>query len=72
MSKQTFRVVKITVKTGCDLEREVVKSNLPKGKANEIRFSLESKNGAEEFNPDMMVSYLVEPMNPAQVSATAP
>jgi len=69
MSKQMFRVVRVTVKTGCDLAREVIKANLPKGKANEIRFSLESKNGAEEFNPDLMVSYLVEPMNPTQVSA---
>ena len=51
------------------MAREVVKANLPKGKANQIRFSLESKNGAEEFNPDLMVSYLVEPMNPARVSA---
>lgn len=72
MSKSMFRVVKITVKTGCDLAREVVKANLPKGKADQIRFSLESKNGAEEFNPDLMISYLVEPMNPAQAGVHAP
>lgn len=68
MSKQAFRVVKITVKTGCDLHREVVKSNLPKGKANDLRFSLESKNGAADFDPNLMVSFLVEPMSPDQVS----
>lgn len=72
MSKSMFRVVKVTVKTGCDLAREVVKSNLPKGKATALRFSLESKNGATEFNPDEMTSYLVEPMNPDQVRAIAP
>ena len=69
MNKQMFRVVKVTVKTGCDLAREVIKANLPKGKANEVRFSLESKNGAEDFNPDLMVSYLVEPMATVQASA---
>ena len=71
MSKQMFRVVRVTVKTGCDLAREVVKSNMPKGKANDLRFSLESKNGATEFNPDEMTSYLVEPMSPTQTQVSA-
>ncbi len=61
MSTQKFRVVKMTVKTGCDLEREVIKANLSKGKAHAMQAVLESKNEAEEFNPNSLVSYLVEP-----------
>lgn len=61
MSKQTFRVVKMTVKTGCDLEREVIKANLSKGKAAAMQASLESKNEAADFDPNSLVSYLVEP-----------
>ena len=62
MSKQTFRVVKMTVKTGCDLEREVIKANLPKGKAQAMKAVLENKNMAEDFDPAKpLVSYLVEP-----------
>lgn len=57
----TFRVVKMTVKTGCDLAREVVKSNMPKGKAKALRDSLETKNEAADFDPHSMVSYIVEP-----------
>lgn len=61
MQTQTFRVVKVTVKTGCDLSRETVKANLPKAKATSLRDSLESKNEAADFDPHSMVSYLVEP-----------
>ena len=61
MQTQTFRVVKVTVKTGCDLSRETVKANLPKAKATSLRDSLESKNEAADFDPQCMVSYLVEP-----------
>ncbi len=60
-SKPKFRVVKMTVKTGCDLEREVIKANLPKGKAEALRASLESQNEAADFNPHDFSSYLVEP-----------
>jgi hypothetical protein len=56
-----FHVVKVTVKTGCDLAKEMVKSNLPKAKATALRDSLESKNEAAEFDPNSLVSYLVEP-----------
>jgi hypothetical protein len=57
---QVFRVVKMTVKTGCDLARDVVKSNLPKPKAEKLRDNLEQKN-EETFDPQCLVSYLVEP-----------
>lgn len=57
---QVFRVVKMTVKTGCDLAREVVKSNMPKPKADGLRDKLEHKN-EETFDPQCLVSYLVEP-----------
>jgi len=60
MSKQMFRVVKVTVKTGCDLSQETVKSNLSKGKAAELRMKLENK--LEDFDPELVVSYLIQPM----------
>lgn len=60
-NQKKFRVVKTTVKTGCDLERELIKSNLSKGKAEALRATLESKVDNEEFNPHSLTSYLVEP-----------
>lgn len=60
MSK--YRVVKATFKVGAPLEKEVVKSNLPKGKAVAFRALLESKVSAEEYNPNQFVSYLLEPI----------
>lgn len=61
MQTQTFRVVKMTVKTGCDLQREVVKANLPKAKAVALRDTLENQNGAADFDPHSFASYLMEP-----------
>lgn len=61
MDKQKYKVVKTTVKTGCDLERELIKSNLPKGKAEALRASLEAKADNQEFDPHSISSYLVEP-----------
>ena len=58
---QVFRVVKMTVKTGCDLAREVVKSNLPKGKAASLKEKLDRKVDAVAFDPGCIVSYIVEP-----------
>ncbi len=60
-NKQKYRVVKTVVKTGCDLEREVIKSNLPKGRAEALKAIMEAKVEAEDFNPHSMTSYLVEP-----------
>jgi len=57
---EAFRVVKMTVKTGCDLARDVVQSNMPKPKAVKLRDKLEQKN-EETFDPQCLVSYLVEP-----------
>lgn len=61
MDNQKFRVVKTVIKTGCDLEREVIKSNLPKGKATALKATLESKVDMEDFDPHSMTCYLVEP-----------
>ncbi len=61
MDKQKYRVVKTTVKTGCDLEREVIRSNLPKGRAETLKAIMEAKVSAEEFNPHSLTSYLIEP-----------
>lgn len=58
--KQMFRVVKVTIKTGCDLQQETVKANLSKGKASELRSKLENK--LEDFDPEMVVSFLIQPM----------
>ena len=55
---ERYSVVKVTVKTGCDLCQEVVKSNLPKAKAQALRDKLEEK--LEDFNPQEVVSYLVQ------------
>jgi hypothetical protein len=65
MSNDKFRVVKVTICTGCDLKQETVKSNLSRHKANELRFTLEGKNGATDFDPHSMVSYLIQPMGVA-------
>ncbi len=55
------RVVKMTVKTGCDLAREVVKSNLPKAKAEGLKAKLDRKSESADFDPGCIVSYIVEP-----------
>lgn len=55
---EKFSVVKVTVKTGCDLCQEIVKSNLPKAKANALRDKLEEELG--DFNPQEVVSYLIQ------------
>ena len=62
MNQRKYRVVKATVKTGCDLQRELIKSNLPKGKAAALKATLEAKVSAEDFNPHSMVCYLMEPV----------
>lgn len=61
MSKEKFSVVKVTVKTGCDLEQSTVKGNLSRHKAQELRDKLEGENGMADFDPHSMVSYLVQP-----------
>jgi hypothetical protein len=68
---QAYRVVKVTVKTGCDLCREVVKSNLSQAKAHGMRDKLESANEKADFDPNAMVSYLVEPVSSHQAVASA-
>lgn len=60
MKNEMFRVVKVTVKTGCDLSQEVVKSNLSAHKAKALRSRLENQNGALDFDPHSMVSYLIQ------------
>lgn len=60
---QTYRVVKMTVKTGCDLAREVVKGNLPKVKADSLKDKLDRASEKETFDPGCIVSYICEPVN---------
>jgi hypothetical protein len=62
MNKQTFRVVEMTLVPGQEKpETKTVKSNLPKGKAMEMRDSLQEKVG--DWTPsDPIVSYLVQPV----------
>jgi hypothetical protein len=62
MKNDKFRVVKVTIKTGCDLSQETVKANLSRAKANDLRDALESGNEKGDFDPHAMVSYLVQPM----------
>lgn len=62
MSTQKFRVVRTVVKTNCDLEREVIKANLSKGKAQALRASLEAKEEKVDFDPHSITSYLMEPV----------
>lgn len=62
MSQRKYRVVKATVKTGCDLTRELIKSNLPKGKAEALKATLEAKVSAEDFDPHSITAYLMEPL----------
>jgi hypothetical protein len=64
-------VVKVTVKTGCDLQQETVKANLSRVKANGMRDKLESANEKADFDPHSLVSYLVQPMGSASVEAQA-
>lgn len=61
MSKQTFRVVEMTLVPGQEKpETKTVKANLPKGKAESMRDELQEKVG--DFTPDSpIVSYLVQP-----------
>lgn len=56
-----FRVVKVTVKTGCDLSQETVKSNLSKEKAQDLRDKLEDSVSMADFDQHSLVSYLVQP-----------
>ena len=61
MSKQTFRVVEMTVVPGQEPVSKTVKANLPKGKAVEMRDSLQEKVG--DFDPTKpIVSYLLQPV----------
>ncbi len=61
MDKQTYRVVEVTVQPGQAVQNKTLKSNLSQGKALDMRTKLESKLG--DFNPDKVVSYLIEPAN---------
>lgn len=61
MQVEQFHVVKITIKTDCDISREMVKAHMPKRKALALRDKLEGKNECETFDPHSLVSYLVEP-----------
>lgn len=59
--KQKFRVVKTTIKTGCDLERELIMGNLSKGKAEALKATMDARESMGDFDPNNITSYLVEP-----------
>ena len=59
MSKQTFRVVEMTVVPGQETTSKTVKANLPKGKATAMRDKLE--NALPDHDDQKVVSYLVQP-----------
>jgi len=59
MSKQTFRVVEMTIVPGQEPATKLVQGNLPKGKAQSLQEKLEEKLG--DFDPQKVVSYLVQP-----------
>ena len=61
MDKQTFRVVQVTVQPGQEAKYKHLKSKLSQAKALSMRDKLESKLG--DFDPNKVVSYLVEPAN---------
>lgn len=71
MNANKFRVVKVTVCTGCDLKQETVKASLSREKANGLRDKLESANEKGDFDPHSMVSYLVQPMGSHATMAQA-
>lgn len=56
-----YQVVKMTVKTGCDLSREIMSKPLPKAKADARKDRLDRKSESETFDPGCIVSYIVEP-----------
>lgn len=58
---QAFQVVKMTVKTGCDLSREIMSKPLPKPKAEAKKDKLDRASEKETFDPGCIVSYIVEP-----------
>ena len=60
-NSKKYRVVKTVIKTGCDLEREVIKANLPKGKAEALKATMDAKEEKLDFDPHSITSFLVEP-----------
>ena len=58
---QSFQVVKMTVKTGCDLAREIMSKPMPKVKADARKDKLDRLSERETFDPGCIVSYIVEP-----------
>lgn len=61
MSKQTCKVVEVTVAPNVEPVTRVINPALPRGKANRLRDKLEDSNSTGDFNPDKLVSYLVQP-----------
>lgn len=60
MSKQTCKVVEVTVQPNVEPVTRVINPALPRGKAIALRDKLEGKQDAEDFNPEKVVSYLVQ------------
>jgi hypothetical protein len=63
MSKQ-FKVSAYLVTGAGDTFSKPIKSGLSAAKAADLRDSLEEGNASGEFNPNEVVSYLVEPCSP--------
>lgn len=58
--RQQYKVVSMVVRPDTDVLVTTIKSNLSLDKANRLREKLESSNDNGDFNPDSLVSYLVE------------
>jgi hypothetical protein len=63
MSKQ-FKVSAYLVTGAGDTFSKPIKTGLSASKAHDLRDSLEEQNASGDFNPNQVVSYLVEPCSP--------
>ena len=61
MSKRIFQVVEVIVQPGQEPQYNPIKANLSRGKADLLRESLENKQ--IDFDPNKVISYLVQPSN---------
>lgn len=66
MSKQ-FKVSAYLVTGYGDTFAKTIQSGMSADKASSLRDKLEEKNVSDEFNPDAVVSYLVEPCSPTSM-----
>jgi hypothetical protein len=63
MSKRTYKVVEVIVRPCENPVFHTLKMGLDASKAFELASILEEKNSRGVFDPNRMLSYLVEPLN---------